>query len=96
MIDTILESLRYALENTALHDYIRQSRWMWPICESLHFCGMAMLIGTVGVFDLRLLGLARRVPVAALHRLIPVGVAGFLLNAATGVCFLAGAPEQYL
>lgn len=33
---------------------------------------------------------------AALHRLIPIGVTGFVMNAATGFCFLAGAPDQYL
>jgi hypothetical protein len=28
--------------------------------------------------------------------LIPLGVAGFAVNAATGFCFLAGTPDQYL
>src|SRR5690606_731069 len=31
--------------------------WLWPLSESLHFCGLALLVGTVGLFDLRLLGL---------------------------------------
>lgn len=56
--------------------------WAWPLCESMHFIGLSMLVGTVGFFDLRLLGFARRVPIAALHRLIPIGVAGFAINAA--------------
>jgi hypothetical protein len=34
--------------------------WLWAICETLHFIGLALLIGTAGVFDLRLLGLIRR------------------------------------
>ncbi len=29
-----------------------------------------MLVGAVGMFDLRLLGMAKRVPINALHRLI--------------------------
>jgi hypothetical protein len=57
---------------------------------------MSMLIGTVGLFDLRLLGFARAVPIEGLHRLIPIGVVGFALNAATGLCFLAATPDQYL
>ena len=69
--------------------------WAWPLCESIHFIGLSLLLGTVGFFDLRLLGFARRIPIAALHRLIPLGVAGFAMNAATGVCFLAGTPDQY-
>lgn len=96
MTDELLRSLQLALESTALSLFVRQSTWMWAICESLHFMGMSLLIGTVGMFDLRLLGFARRVPVAALHRLIPLGVAGFLLNVATGICFLSGYPDQYL
>jgi len=36
------------------------------------------------------------VPYAALHRLIPVGIAAYTLNLLTGICFLSGAPDQYL
>ncbi|MDO8630255.1 MAG: hypothetical protein Q7R41_07155, partial [Phycisphaerales bacterium] len=50
---------------------------------------------TVGLFDLRLLGFARRIPMAAFHRLIPIGVGGFLMNVTTGFCFLTGTPDQY-
>ena len=64
--------------------------------ESLHFIGMSVLIGTIGLFDLRLLGFARGVPYAALHRLIPVGIAAYTLNLLTGICFLSGTPDQYL
>jgi hypothetical protein len=77
-------------------EFARESRWGWPVLESLHFFGMSLLIGTVGVFDLRLLGFARGIPFHALHRLIPVGIAGFTLNALTGLFFLAGTPDQYL
>ena len=35
------------------------SAWGWPICESIHFIGLSMLVGTIGAFDLRLLGLAK-------------------------------------
>jgi hypothetical protein len=57
---------------------------------------MSLLIGTVGVFDLRLLGFARGIPYAALHRLIPLGISGFILNASTGLFFISGTPDQYL
>jgi hypothetical protein len=95
-VSTLLMTLRAALEDTALSSFVRNTPWAWPVCESLHFVGMSMLAGTVGIFDLRLLGIGRRVPIGALHRLIPIGVAGFALNAATGLCFLAGTPDQYL
>jgi hypothetical protein len=70
--------------------------WIWPLCETLHFMGMALLVGIVGVLDLRLLGLARGLPVSPLSKLLPWGLAGFALNLVTGFLFYAGAPEQYM
>jgi hypothetical protein len=96
MNDEAIRALQVLLENTELARTIRQSVWMWPVFESLHFLGMSVLIGTVGLFDLRLLGFARGVPYAAFHRLIPLGITGFALNAITGVCFLTAFPDQYL
>lgn len=72
------------------------SAWGWPIVESLHFTGMCLLIGTVGLFDCRLLGIGRGIPLAALHKLIPFGIAGFTLNIISGLMFLVSAPDQYL
>jgi hypothetical protein len=96
VIDEWLRPLDAALSATALSVFVRRSVWAWSILESLHFIGMSLLIGTIGLFDLRLLGFAPRVPVAALHRLIPLGIAGFALNLGTGICFLAATPDQYL
>jgi len=84
------------LESTRISWVMNNIRWAWPICESIHFIGLSLLLGTVGFFDLRLLGFARRVPMAAFHRLIPIGITGFVMNALTGFCFLAGTPDQYL
>ncbi len=95
-MDEMLRTLQAALESTALSSFMRDWRWAWTICESLHFIGMSLLVGTIGLFDLRLLGFARTVPVAAMHRLVPIGIAGFTLNALTGICFLAATPDQYL
>lgn len=75
---------------------LMRTAWAWPLAESLHFIGLTMLIGTVGVFDLRLLGMARAIPAAALHRLAPYGIAGFLLCVATGLLFLMTEPDQYI
>ena len=94
-LDAVLQVVEETLRTTPLGAWVRHSQWAWPVLESLHFIGMSVLIGTIGLFDLRLLGFARRIPMAALHRLVPLGVAGFLINAATGICFLAGTPDQY-
>ena len=73
-----------------------RTAWAWPIAESLHFLGLCLLIGGVGMFDLRLLGVARRVPIAAMHRFIPWGIAGFVITAASGVLFVLTEPDQYI
>jgi len=76
--------------------FARSSQWVWATTESLHFIGLSLLIGTVGLFDLRLMGMAKAIPVAALHRLIPVGIAGYATNLITGSLFLCAYPDQYL
>jgi hypothetical protein len=64
--------------------------WVWGVCQSLHFVGMALLIGTVGILDLRLLGVAKDMPVLPIKKLIPWGVFGFVLCLVTGFIFVAG------
>src|SRR3982751_6105901 len=72
------------------------SRWGWAIAESLHFIGLSLLVGTIGAFDLRLLGIGRRIPIGSLARFIPRGVAGFALHPCTGLLFLGTEPDQYI
>jgi hypothetical protein len=66
------------------------------MCESIHFFGLALLVGVTGLLDLRLLGVMRSVPVAAIIDFMPWALVGFGLNLATGVTFFLGAPEQYV
>lgn len=73
-----------------------QTTWGWPAMESLHFIGLALLLGPIVTFDLRLLGVARHVPMAALHRFVPFGICGFALSVLTGTMFLMTEPDQYI
>lgn len=75
---------------------VMNSAWGWPIVESLHFLGLSLLLGSVGLFDLRMLGLAKSFSLRSLHVIIPLGVAGFVLNVVTGTLFFLSAPAQYL
>jgi hypothetical protein len=86
--------IRWLVESPAAH-LVNDYRWSWPIAESVHFFGLVLLAGTVGVFDLRLLGLGKGVRPADLHRLLRFGVAGFALMVITGLLFISGAPDQY-
>ena len=75
---------------------LMRTAWAWPIAESLHFLGLCLLVGAIGSFDLRLLGVARSVPIAAVHRLIPWGLLGFAINVASGLMFVLTEPDQYI
>ena len=65
------------LHATPASNWINSSRWLWPLCESLHFMGLSLLIGITGFFDLRLMGFFRRVSIAAARDLMPFALAGF-------------------
>lgn len=80
---------------TPVGDFMR-TRWAWPAAESLHFIGLSLLVGTIFVFDLRLLGMARRIPIGALHRLVPWALVGYAITLVSGVLFLMTEPDQYL
>ena len=53
-----------------------RTEWGWPIVESVHFIGLTLLFGAIAAWDLRLLGMAKRVPIVAFHRLVPFAVSG--------------------
>jgi hypothetical protein len=82
--------LRYWLRWPSIERVVADYLWVWGLCQTLHFFGMVLLIGTVGMFDLRLLGMAKGVPFSQLKRLIPWGVLGFVLILATGLVFVGG------
>jgi hypothetical protein len=90
-------SLVHWLANAAppIAEFMR-SKWGWPMAESIHFLGLSMLVGCIGLFDLRLLGMAKRIPIAALHKLIPWGLLGFAINITSGSLFLLTEPDQYI
>ncbi len=91
-----LEPLRHVFEHTSLGHMMNNTFWAWPTFESIHFFGLALMIGTVGLFDLRLMGFAKQMSPASIHRLIPFGLIGFGLCVLTGIGFLCGTPDQYI
>jgi hypothetical protein len=83
------------VRSTPASNWVNSTVWIWPLCETLHFIGLSLVIGCVGFFDLRLMGFFRRVPISAARELMPFAIAGVLLNLSTGLVFLIGLPEQY-
>ena len=70
--------------------------WVWGAAETIHFIGLSLLFGGIFLFDLRLLGVGNRIPIAAVHRFIPLGLLGFGLALASGVLFVMAEPDQYV
>lgn len=91
-----LEQFAAWLHETAPSQWVRAWPWTWAICETLHFVGLSLLVGIVGLLDLRLLGFLPKIPLASLRAFLPYGIAGFVLNAITGAIFFVGTPEQYV
>jgi hypothetical protein len=84
------------IRSTWLHAFVQvHEPWLWPLLQSLHYVGGSLLLGTVGLFDLRMLGMAKGIAPGAMHRLIRWGIAGYCLNLALGIVFFFGHPDQY-
>jgi hypothetical protein len=87
-----MQALSDFLVSTGIGEYVAAYDWVWPFCETLHFFGMSVLLGTVGAVDLRVLGVAKGIPISLLDRFIPLGVIAFFVNMITGFIFIAGNP----
>jgi hypothetical protein len=81
--------------DTWLGHEMRDHQWLWSACETLHFLGLSMMVGAIAILDLRILGIAKQLPIRPLHRLIPWGIAGFVTNMITGFMFYTGDAPQY-
>jgi hypothetical protein len=88
--------LEAALRSFTSVGALMKQEWSWPIAESIHFGGLTLLFGSIVAWDLRLLGFASHVPIAAFHRLVPFAVTGFAINATSGTFFLMTYPDQYV
>jgi hypothetical protein len=81
--------------STPLSYFVTENGGVWPVLESIHFCALTVLAGTVGLFDLRLLGLAKGIAPSTLHATLRWGLVGFGASVVTGVMFISGTPDQY-
>jgi len=84
-----------SLNAAAIGTFVRETKWVWPTLQTLHFMGLTLLLGVVFLVDLRILGAMRSLSFATVHRLLPWGVLGFALNVFTGMCYWVAAPYQY-
>lgn len=78
------------LDTIGVGPWSRGSALVYPVANTLHLLGLIMLVGGIGVVDLRVMGVWRALPVAEIARaLTPVAIAGLVLMAATGIILFA-------
>ena len=73
------------LQSTALGTAVAETLWAYPLLETLHALGMAMLLGSLGLINLRVLGYKPELPLLGTRDLLPLAWLGFTLNAASGI-----------
>jgi hypothetical protein len=86
-----------SLEGSTLAVWTRESPsiWAYSTILTLHTFGLAIVAGANAVIDVRLLGLAPRIPVFALRPLFPIMWWAFALNFVTGLLlFIADATTK--
>ncbi len=81
--------------DTWLGLFMRNTFWAWPFMENLHFIGLAVMFGALLAIDLRVIGVAKYIPMKWAMHLIPMVLVGFSINLLTGIAFFAGSPSQY-
>ena len=71
--------------------------WAYPAVEVVHLVGVALLLGNLVAFELRVFGLGAALPLADLARLsLTLAVAGFALAALSGLVMFATQPLELL
>jgi hypothetical protein len=72
------------LQSTRVGVLVAESLWGYPLFETIHSLGMAMLIGSLGLINLRVLGYKPDLPLLGTQQLLPLAWLGFTLNAISG------------
>ena len=83
------------LAHTQYAEWVNQS-WGWPFALTIHAFGTATVIGLMSIIGLRLLGLFRTIPYAAMNKLIPLIWIAVACQIISGVTLWMTKPAQYL
>jgi len=91
-----MEFLRW-MENISYIKWVAESDSIWgfPIVLVFHTVGLALVVGTNAIIDLRVLGAGRKLPISALTKLSRSMWIGFFFSAASGaVLFMMDAERK--
>src|SRR5437016_2064575 len=88
----------HAVSKTWPAQVMAGSTWLFPVVETIHLSAMVLMVGSITIFDLRLLGIAmQRESVSQIaERLLPLTWTSFAVMAVTGVLlFVSDAVNKY-
>ena len=85
------------LEGSAFSQALRETVWLYPAIEVVHILGFSVLAGAIILFDLRVLGFAKSLPVNDLARhLLRWALAALLLIVPAGLAMFATQPLEFV
>lgn len=80
-----MDGLLKWLMATPVGEAVRGWTWLYPGLEAVHMIGLGLVFGGIFLFDLRLLGMSKSIPVVRLaHHVLPWVLAGFMLSLLSG------------
>ena len=85
------------LNGGALGHLMRSATWLYPVVEIVHIVGFVLLVGSVLMFDFRLLGLNRQLPLTLMARhLLRWSMASLLLVVPAGLLMFSTQPQDFI
>ena len=85
------------VEQLAIAKAMREWLWLYPSVEIVHIVGFTILVGSVAMFDLRVLGLSKHISVRALSRhLLPWSVGALALIVPSGLLMFSAHASDFL
>jgi hypothetical protein len=91
-----LDGIWRALENWSVAQSVRGGPTLYPIVETVHLLGVALVLGAVATLDLRLLGASRRLPAGRLaHHALTIVWCAFTVAIVSGFLLFATRATTY-
>lgn len=92
-----MSALLELISQWPLAAFLRQSLWAYPLVNALHIFSIGLIAGAITTLDLRVLGMFRDIPLAALARpLLRVAQTGMVMTVLSGFLLFSVRPDNYL
>src|SRR3954465_3272611 len=95
MVD--VDGLLHRLKDTGFATAIRENASLFPWIEAIHVLGVTVVIGTIGIIELRLIGIAslNRPVSRVLKDIFPITWSGFAVSVLSGFLLFASNAPTY-